>query len=344
MSLVDLIVEIDLVHVFISYVRENKEIVDRLASELRALSISVWIDRDQIKPGMYWKDAINQAIREGAFFIACYSKELNDRIETYMHGELRLAIDRLRNIPRNRVWFIPVLLNDTEIPNHPISDHENINDINAVKLFNNWDNGIIMILQAMNLADDNCRRVLQLIDLIKNHPLERCYAIEQLEGVGDVARLAVPALIEVFRDPDFLVRHNATYALGKIGSAAVPALTEALRSLDKEVCRHAAEALMKIGPAAVDAVPALIRILCDTDWIDLFEVGFALSKIGPAAIPALIKVLGHPREASRWEAANALVEIGPAAVPALTEALRDPYERVRQEAADALSKILIETT
>jgi hypothetical protein len=97
---------------FISYVRENKDIVDRLAAALRALGVKVWLDRNDIMTGQWWKDAINEAIQKGAFFIACFSKELNERQETYMHGELRVAIDRLRNMPKNIVWFIPVLINE----------------------------------------------------------------------------------------------------------------------------------------------------------------------------------------------------------------------------------------
>src|SRR4051794_15290306 len=106
---------------------------------------------------------ISEAIQHGVFFIACYSKELNERPETYMNGELRLAIDRLRNIPKNRVWFIPVLLNRTEIPPHDISDHETLHDINAIALYADWDAGLKNILWAMKLDDPNYRRAQHLI-------------------------------------------------------------------------------------------------------------------------------------------------------------------------------------
>jgi tetratricopeptide (TPR) repeat protein len=136
-------------YAFISYVRENSEVVDRLTKELRDADIQVWVDRDDIMPGQYWKDAINDAIQKGAFFIACYSQELNARQETYMHGELRLATDRLRLMPRSRIWFIPVLLNETEIPAHSISDHETLRDINAIRLYEDWDKGLQNVLRAM---------------------------------------------------------------------------------------------------------------------------------------------------------------------------------------------------
>src|SRR5690242_18710152 len=94
-------------YAFISYVRDNSDTVDHLAKDLRRLGVEVWLDRNNIMPGQRWKIAIRKAIQQGAFFIACYSKELNARPETYMHGELRLAIDRLRQMPNDRMWFIP---------------------------------------------------------------------------------------------------------------------------------------------------------------------------------------------------------------------------------------------
>ena len=45
-------------HVFISYVRENKEQVDRLCQDLETHGVKVWLDRNDIKPGALWKDAI----------------------------------------------------------------------------------------------------------------------------------------------------------------------------------------------------------------------------------------------------------------------------------------------
>ena len=108
-----------LTHAFISYVRENSETVVRLASELRSRGIEVWLDRDSIYPRLRWKDAINKAIQEGAFFIACFSNELNKRQQPCKYGEISLAVDRLRQMPRDREWFIPVVLDDTRASRAP---------------------------------------------------------------------------------------------------------------------------------------------------------------------------------------------------------------------------------
>ena len=99
-------------HVFISYVRENGDAVYRLATELKSWGVTVWLDRNDIEPGARWQDAIKKAIRGGEFFLACFSKEFNERDRSYMNEELTLAIDELRQRPVSRTWFIPVLLNE----------------------------------------------------------------------------------------------------------------------------------------------------------------------------------------------------------------------------------------
>ena len=113
---VDFIVRTIMPHVFISYVRENSDAIDRLANELKIRGVTVWLDRNDIEPGARWRDAIKNAIRSGKFFVACFSKEYNERDRSYMNEELTLAIDQLRERPSSRTWFIPVLINQTAIP------------------------------------------------------------------------------------------------------------------------------------------------------------------------------------------------------------------------------------
>ena len=95
----------DGLRVFISYVRENQEEVDRLCDELTQHGVRVWLDRNDITPGTRWRQAIRRAIHDGAFFIACFSKEYNERDENYMNEELVLAIERLRKLSTDRSRF-----------------------------------------------------------------------------------------------------------------------------------------------------------------------------------------------------------------------------------------------
>ena len=136
-------------HVFISYIRENIDDVGRLCNELTSRSIKVWLDRQALGPGDRWKREIKKAIRDGAFFIACFSKEYHKRAKTYMNEELTLAIEQIRQLHIDRKWFIPIKLDDCEIPDIDIGPGETLQDFNYVDLYEDWDTGIQSIVEVI---------------------------------------------------------------------------------------------------------------------------------------------------------------------------------------------------
>ena len=136
-------------NVFISYVRQNSDIVDKLAAELRRHGVTVWLDREQIMPGADWKYAIRQAIAKGDYFIACFSAEYVTRPVTYMNTEIGLAVEMLQQMPPGRIWFVPVLLSECEIPDRTIGGGQTLRDLQWEPLYENWDRGVRRILKAM---------------------------------------------------------------------------------------------------------------------------------------------------------------------------------------------------
>ena len=145
-------------HVFISYCHENKTIVDRLCEALASQDIHIWLDRDNIGPGMLWKQAIQQAIQHGDFFIACFSTEVNARSQTYMSEELKVAIKELHQRPVDKVWFIPVKLNECEIPEIDIGGGETLRNLQYVDLHRNWDVGIQRLLDTISVASGHDKK------------------------------------------------------------------------------------------------------------------------------------------------------------------------------------------
>jgi len=139
-------------NVFISYLHDNKDTVLRLRDELKANGVEVWIDCDSIEPGAFWKDAIRNAVREGDFFIACFSEEYNVRSSTDMNEELYLAIDELRLRTTDQKWFIPVLLSPCEVPDIEIGARRTLRDIQWVELYKDWKGGIQKILKVIKPA------------------------------------------------------------------------------------------------------------------------------------------------------------------------------------------------
>jgi hypothetical protein len=138
-------------HVFLSYVHENADTVDRLAT-LHRHGIEVWLDRTSIRPGTRWRNAIRDAIEKGAFFVACFSKEYETRAHSYMDEELQVAFDELRHYTSERGWFIAVRLNTCIIPRKPIGDIGDLTELQWVDLYPDWDAGIASLLEAVAQA------------------------------------------------------------------------------------------------------------------------------------------------------------------------------------------------
>ena len=141
-------------HVFVSYCHENKDTVDRLCQSLASHDVTVWVDWNNLEPGIPWKQAIQQAILHGDFFIACFSKEYNARDKTYMNEELSIAIDRLRQKPSDKVWFIPVKLNKCDVPYINLGGDLTLQDLQYINLHENWEIGIQNILKVISVDKD----------------------------------------------------------------------------------------------------------------------------------------------------------------------------------------------
>ena len=146
-------------HVFVSHVHDDAIEVNRLVFHLRAAGIDVWLDRDSIKAGDRWRDAIRAAIQDGAFFIACFSRSYSARSRTFMNEELTIAVEELRLRPRKRTWFLPVLLDDGEVPDLPIGFGETLLDIQTTHLRDTWEDGLRRLISVIIPSSSNLNAV-----------------------------------------------------------------------------------------------------------------------------------------------------------------------------------------
>ena len=137
-------------HVFVSYVRDDTELVDQLVAELRRPGIDVWLDRERIDPGKRWKEALRDAIQSGAFFVACFSANSTARERSHMNEELTLAIEELRLRSTDRVWFLPVLLSTCNPPNRSIGSGETLRDLQWTDLTTDWKSGIARLIGTIS--------------------------------------------------------------------------------------------------------------------------------------------------------------------------------------------------
>lgn len=144
-------------HAFISYVREDSHLVDRLQQVLETAGIPVWRDTADLWPGEDWRKNIRRAITDDALaFVACFSQRSLSRDRSYQNEELVLAVEQLRLRRSGDPWLIPVRFDDCDIPDRDLGGGRTLASIQRVDLFG-------------DRADKGAERLVAAIQRILDH-------------------------------------------------------------------------------------------------------------------------------------------------------------------------------
>jgi tetratricopeptide (TPR) repeat protein len=255
-------------HVFVSYVREDADLVEQLADELRLRGVTVWLDKDALKPGSRWKDEITNAIRTGAFFLACFSDSAEAKERSYMREELALAIEELRLRSTDRAWFIPLLLSPCELPDRAIGGGARLSDLHFVDLSRDWQAGIAKLLDALVPPADQIRAL-------------REFAAAKAREGDDVARAdALAHAVRLSPGDESLCIDHAIAAVG------LDRMNEAVTTLERLAAVRPSSARVRYLLGVVpwragrhdEAIPALFRArqLNREDDLACFDCGALL--------------------------------------------------------------------
>lgn len=139
-------------HVFISYVRDDSVAVLRLVADLQRAGVSPWLDRESLRPGERWADAVEGAIRRGAFFLACFSHAYVRRERTYMDEELAVARACLADRGLVPGWLVPVLLDDVSPEAVGLTRDPSMGALHAVAMAPDWGDGVSRLLATLSPA------------------------------------------------------------------------------------------------------------------------------------------------------------------------------------------------
>lgn len=101
--------------VFLSYVREDEEIVFNLYRNLKDQGLQPWLDKVDLMTGVEWDRAIRKAIRESDFIVVCISSRTRVK-RGYIQRELRQALDCYEELPPGDAFLMPVRLEECEVP------------------------------------------------------------------------------------------------------------------------------------------------------------------------------------------------------------------------------------
>ncbi len=130
------------IHVFLAYAQEDRPTVRKLYAALQKAGFEPWMDEEKLLPGQNWPRAIERAIELSHFFIGCFSQRSTVK-RGHFQSELRYALDLAEQIPPEQTFFLPVKLNDCELPKRIASKTQ------YVDLFPDWDNGMATLVEAM---------------------------------------------------------------------------------------------------------------------------------------------------------------------------------------------------
>jgi hypothetical protein len=101
--------------VFLAHAREDKERVRAFYKEIKARGFSPWLDEEDLIGGQTWEVEVEKAICESGVFITCLSENSISK-HGFVQKELRLALAEYGKRRSGSILFIPVKLDECEIP------------------------------------------------------------------------------------------------------------------------------------------------------------------------------------------------------------------------------------
>ncbi len=128
--------------VFISYARENFETAERIYNDLKKSGAYPWLDRQNLLAGENWKNTIAKNIKKNSdyFLTLLSSKSASKR--GFVHIEQKIALKVADEFSENKIFIIPVRLDNCELP-------EKLEDLHCVDLFSDYEEGMKEIFKAL---------------------------------------------------------------------------------------------------------------------------------------------------------------------------------------------------
>jgi len=129
--------------VFIAYAVEDRTKASKLFQALRKSGYDPWMDCEKLLPGQNWPRAIERAIENSAYFIACLTRRSVVKPGMFQ-AELRYALECSKRQPLGDIFLIPVRLDNCKVP------LEIQREIQYIDLFPSWEKGLARIKNVMD--------------------------------------------------------------------------------------------------------------------------------------------------------------------------------------------------
>lgn len=128
--------------IFIAYAKEDAGTAERLYDSLEAAGFMPWMDSRKLLPGQNWPRAIESAIENSDFFVACFSSASVNKKGGFQ-AEIRYALHCARRMPLDEIFLVPVRLNACRVPGAIQREFQYLD------LFPDWPQGIRRMVTTM---------------------------------------------------------------------------------------------------------------------------------------------------------------------------------------------------
>ncbi|MCB0598390.1 MAG: toll/interleukin-1 receptor domain-containing protein [Phaeodactylibacter sp.] len=101
--------------IFLCHAMEDKQQVLSIYKKLKVSGLNPWLDKKDLLPGQRWDREIRRALKKSRFVIIFFSKYSTSK-QGYVQREFKLALNTLEEMPEDKIFIIPVRLDDCQIP------------------------------------------------------------------------------------------------------------------------------------------------------------------------------------------------------------------------------------
>ncbi|MBK9924042.1 MAG: toll/interleukin-1 receptor domain-containing protein [Anaerolineales bacterium] len=114
-------------NIFLIHAHSDRNTVHKLYQRLVRDRLNVWLDAERLQPGQDWQKEIRNALLQCDVVIVCLSRGF-EKQQGYRHEELKLALEKANFFPTDKVFIIPVRLEQCDMP-------ESLRHLQRVDLF-----------------------------------------------------------------------------------------------------------------------------------------------------------------------------------------------------------------
>ncbi|PHN03442.1 TIR domain-containing protein [Flavilitoribacter nigricans] len=189
--------------IFLAHASNDKQRVRSLFNELKTMNFDPWMDESDLPPGAEWESHIQLAIKKAKLFFICFSDQLLP-VSSYVHTEIRLALEEVTKREHETAYIIPILLDDIPISRLDTGQYK-LSKYQAIRYFSpNGKDKLFAFLEQflqVSLAESLAPKFARIKELVSHARTER--AINELENI-----IKTDAALELFQNPIFMLKNQ----------------------------------------------------------------------------------------------------------------------------------------